>query len=83
MAEGSDNLESRLQRVFDKAVGRHSGGGTIVATATPEWDSLSHIKLVMELESEFNIEVPPADIAGLFSEFGIVLGYVRAAREGS
>ncbi|MBN2560293.1 MAG: acyl carrier protein [Phycisphaerae bacterium] len=79
MATRVNNFEGRLLRVFDRTVGRRSGGNAIVATATPEWDSLTHIKLVMELENEFHIEVPPGDIQKLFSEFGVVLNYVRDA----
>ena len=83
MTEGPGSLESRLHKVFDRSVGRHSGGCSMLATATPEWDSLSHIKLVMELEAEFDIVVPPDDIPLLFTESSVVLDYVRAAAERS
>lgn len=38
----------------------------------PQWDSLAHMNLVMELESEFEVTVPTYAIAELTSDAAIV-----------
>jgi acyl carrier protein len=33
----------------------------------PEWDSLKHLNLVVEIESEFEIEIDPEEIGEMYS----------------
>ena len=36
-------------------------------TNTPEWDSLAHLRIILELEKEFKIKVRNDQIGGLIS----------------
>ncbi len=77
------STEGRLRRVFERTIGLDSGVKTIATTVTPEWDSLSHIKLIIALEVEFEISISPRDILKLYGDFDVVLDYVNAAVEES
>lgn len=40
------------------------------------WDSLSHVRLILAVEREFSLEVPPDDAARL-NTFGAVVDYIE------
>ena len=42
----------------------------------PEWDSVMHIRLVLEIESKYNVEVPVDEIADI-KTLGGFYRYVR------
>ena len=48
-----------------------------------QWDSLTHIKLIIELESAFSISIGPGDIKPLYSDYQTVKNYIRSKLEGS
>ncbi|MEE9543365.1 MAG: acyl carrier protein [Thermodesulfobacteriota bacterium] len=68
-----DRLRSVFKRVFRTEVG--SGGATV--EEIEEWDSLTHIKLVMELESEFDINIEPDEILPLYSNFSTISDFLK------
>lgn len=56
-------LNSVFRRIFENEGLEISDG--MVAQDVPEWDSLAHINLIVEIEEEFNLKFTVDDIAGL------------------
>ncbi len=77
MAVSVGNLEERLLAAFKRVFRRQFEAERIRVDEVEEWDSLSHIKLVMELESEFGIEIEPSSIAKLYSNFDVIVSFLR------
>lgn len=77
MAVSVGNLEERLLATFKRVFRRQFEAQRIRVDEVEEWDSLSHIKLVMELESEFEIEIEPSSIATLYSNFDVIVSFLR------
>ena len=53
---------SILMDVSIKNLNKNSNPDTI-----ENWDSLSHVKMIMEIESEFNIDLLPDEAMDIFS----------------
>ena len=52
-----ENLEQRLTQVFSRVFGLdHIDDMVSVVTLEP-WDSMSHITLILELESAFDVQI--------------------------
>lgn len=71
------NLEERLLVTFKRVFRRQFAVERIRVDEVEEWDSLSHIRLVMELESEFGIEIEASSIAKLYSNFDSIVSFLR------
>ena len=58
-----------INTIFNGIVG--NGGVMLteysIAAETEEWDSLNHIRFIVELEKRFGLRIKTADIAGLKS----------------
>ena len=46
-------------------------------TNTPEWDSLAHLRIILELEKEFKIKVRNDQIGGLISIKKLIKHFVK------
>ena len=53
---------SILMDVSIKSLNKNSNPDTV-----KNWDSLSHVKMIMEIESEFNIDLLPDEAMDIFS----------------
>ncbi len=73
----NNNFEEKLQAVFRRVFNIGNVPGNISVGEIENWDSLTHIKLVMELESEFGKEIDPDDIPHLYSDFSNMLKYIK------
>jgi acyl carrier protein len=64
-----DDVDTRLAQVFQRVFPSLAAADVPRASIndTLGWDSLGHIRLVMELEAEFGIDIPADDIATLTS----------------
>ena len=53
----SSDLGQRVRAVIIKtfALSPHDGGGELRMGSVPQWDSLGHMRLVVELEEEFGV----------------------------
>jgi acyl carrier protein len=40
---------------------------SVESNATPQWDSVAHLQLVVAIEDEFGIQLDPADVVDLKS----------------
>lgn len=49
----------------------------LTAESVPAWDSLSHVRLIVALESKFDIEIPPSKISS-FENVGDLLDYLES-----
>ena len=56
------NLFSIVMDVPIKNLNKNSNPDTV-----KNWDSLSHVKMIMEIESEFNIDLLPDEALEIFS----------------
>jgi acyl carrier protein len=77
MTTDTDTLDTRLRAVFRRVFRRKLDGDVLTVGDIEEWDSLSHIALVMELESQFDIEIDPDSIAPLYSDSAVILDFLR------
>ena len=64
---GNESIKQRLQAVFhdvfdDETIQIHDG---MTAADLEEWDSLSHINLVVAVEREFQVRLTTAEVRGL------------------
>ncbi len=70
-------IEKITRKVFNRVLRKKFECGNIKAKETEEWDSLTHIELIMALEEEFEIEINPDSIAALFSDFDTILKFLN------
>lgn len=79
---GAQDLKLRLCGVFKKIFfGIDENEITIAEISkTNKWDSLSHIGLMMEIESEFGLDLLPDDMAKLIS-FELILSYLNSKND--
>ena len=59
----TDGTTSRLEEVFRAALGYEAGVSvsSLTQEAEPKWDSVAHVLIVAGIESEFGVEIDPAD----------------------
>lgn len=69
--------DEALLQVFSRALRCKLEKSNFSVKDIAAWDSLTHIKLVMELEREFLITISPDEIPGLYSDFETVLRFVE------
>jgi len=59
-----DGLSELVARVFDLPL---AAAAAARADATPTWDSLAHLRLLMAIEEEYGVTFTPEEIADLDS----------------
>jgi len=69
-------VNEKLQSVFRRVFRCETGPSNFSVSDLREWDSLTHIKLIMELELAFGITIGPEDILMLFSDSDTIKQYV-------
>ena len=74
-----DQLSSIFHRVFRRPVQK---GNDVSVDDVEEWDSLTHIKLVMELESQFGMTIGPDEILALYSDTRTIRRFVIDRQSG-
>ena len=72
------SVEKRLLSIFSR-VFRDDVTDTSVAVADiSEWDSMSHIRLIMEIERDFRITITPEEIPTLYTDFATVQQFIAS-----
>lgn len=72
-------FEEKLLQVFHRALRCNAPASELAVETLQAWDSLTHIKLVMELEMAFGITIGPDEIPTLYKDFATVADHVRGA----
>ncbi|HKJ85858.1 MAG TPA: acyl carrier protein [Spirochaetia bacterium] len=68
----------RLERVFRSVFGPdYESGSRPTREDLPVWDSLGHVRLVLEIEAEYGIRIDDQDLVTLHRDFDTVLGWLR------
>ena len=52
-----ENLEQRLTQVFSRVFGLDHIDDTVSVVTLEPWDSMTHITLILELESVFDVQI--------------------------
>ena len=60
-----EQIKLVMARIFELPVGQISDDATI--ERIPEWDSLKHLELMLELEVEFSVVIPAVTMLELLS----------------
>ncbi len=68
--------DQELRTVFTNALGCDLPPGEFARDQVEEWDSLGHVKLILQLESSLGVRVGPEAIPALHSDFVTVREYV-------
>ena len=71
-----DEIESKLLDVFKRAFGREFAGIDHSVDSVEEWDSLSHIKLILLIEEEFDLMIDPDQLADLYTSFEEIVRFL-------
>jgi acyl carrier protein len=71
-------IDEQLTTVFSKVFRMRITNTDFQVADIQQWDSLTHIKLVIELESAFFITIGPDDIKPLYSDFQTVKSYIES-----
>ena len=79
-SQARDQVAGRLLDAFRRAlgIGADVAPATIVRGELPQWDSIGHMELVMEIEGTFGVRLADEDVLTLGS-FDRALELVRAA----
>jgi len=75
----SIEIEKRIRNVFTRVFKKKSDSGNIKAKEAEEWNSLTHIELIIALEEEFEIEIDPDSILKLFSDLDTIVHFLDEA----
>ena len=75
------DIEKRLRKVFRRVFGAQVTSDECSVDDIEEWDSLTHIKLIIELESEFEINIEPDEILSLYSSFSEISNFLNKVVE--
>ena len=62
-----ETLRGQVQEVFRRVFGRSdlAIGESTIAADIAEWDSLTHINLIIALEQEFGVQFSSQDVASM------------------
>ena len=60
-------MHKRLEKIFYQAFGVDKIDVSMSIDNVPGWDSMAHVGLILALQKEFAISIPPADAIELTS----------------
>ena len=66
-------MRTKVLEILKKALELETVDESITQDTCENWDSMRHLSLVIELESEFDIELEPEEIASIKSFDNILL----------
>ncbi len=69
-------MEDRVLDIMKEVFGLEDVDETCSQKNCEKWDSLAHLNLIVELESEFNVSFEPEDIADMTS-FSDVINHLE------
>ena len=77
MIDNNSIIESKLIKLFQIIfkIKDEKKIKNIEVNSFPEWDSITHIKMILNIENEFDIEIPEEDIEILY-DFENIKNYI-------
>lgn len=66
------NTDEKLEQIFRDAFGVEKLTDDLSIDTVEGWDSMAHVALIMTLQKEFNVEIPPADAIELTDVAAII-----------
>lgn len=76
LMERTAMLDQELRTVFTDALGCDIPPGDFARDQVEEWDSLGHVKLILQLEASLGVQVGPEAIPALYTDFATVREFV-------
>ncbi len=78
-----DTIKQEIIEIFEDVMDLDESGITETTTAEDieEWDSLSHVRLIVAIERHYGIKFTNAEIEGL-KQFGDILALVARKTQG-
>ena len=70
-------IESKFWPLFETTMGRKFDRQNQEVAAVEEWDSMKHIELIFELESEFDVQFSAQDIAEHYSNTTNLIDFLQ------
>jgi acyl carrier protein len=65
-------MHKRLEKIFCQAFGVDKIDMSMSIDNVPGWDSMAHVGLIIALQKEFGLSIPPADALELTSIKNII-----------
>lgn len=82
MSNSSKNIQDEIKKLFSEAFGIESDEITedLHIDNTPSWDSLGHLRLVVGIESKFNVQLKPTEIQSMLDYKSVYAIAVRFSK---
>ncbi len=71
-------IETKLLEVFKQAFTRGFSGTNHSVHSVEDWDSLSHIRLILLIEQEFSLMIDPDQLADLYTSFENIVTFLES-----
>jgi acyl carrier protein len=65
-------MHKQLEKIFCQAFGVDKIDDSMSIDIVPGWDSMAHVGLILALQKEFAVQIPPADALELTSVSSII-----------
>lgn len=73
------DIRERLVQTFEDILGERVKPDHL-DSALAAWDSLAHLNLILALEEEFEVDIPPEDFPKLHSDLQTIQEYLEARK---
>lgn len=70
-------MEDKLKEVFADILSSPLPAEQVTVENTEQWDSLNHLNLILAIEEEFDVDIPPDDFPELYKDYNTVLAYLK------
>jgi acyl carrier protein len=68
-------MKNKLIEIFNDVL-REEFDISELKSSNDAWDSVANLNLILAIEEEFGIEIPPSDFPEIYSDFQSVLEYI-------
>jgi len=69
-------MKEKLQELFADVLGQTLGEEELTRD-NAAWDSLAHLNVVLAIEEEFGVDIPPEDFQALHSDLSTIIKYLE------
>lgn len=70
-------MKEKLKEIFEDILNSGLQAEQVSTENTESWDSLNHLNLILAMEEEFGVDIPPDDFPELYKNFNTVLEYLK------